>query len=97
MTKEDKINVLTIAINNISSGNDYGMCIAIKNACAELELCKGKSITELIDEFFPKLWAYKPVDYILFWFDLQEPGKLKRIAILNELITNLNKEKDEKV
>lgn len=93
MNKEDKINLLNAALMEIISGETPGMCIAIKNAYEKMGLGRGRTSKEIVDELFPELWDHKPDDFILFWFDLQEPGKQKRIAILNELITNLNKKK----
>ena len=88
MTNERKIEILEIA------KKDRGLNCATNGICTAIMRAMSKRSIEDTLESFPELLKYKPFGYDVFqlWLPLVEENIPKRIAIIDEMISELKQQ-----
>lgn len=94
LTRQQKIEVLKYAIDQIRCKRSRYMCIAIEEGYSTLEGCEYEDYSCAVERI-PELLAYKPLNTISMngWFKDDDEGRSKRISILSEILEKFQYEK----
>ena len=94
LTRQQKIEVLKYAIDQIRGKCSTYTCVAIEKGYSTLEGCRYEDCHCAVERI-PELLAYKPLNTISMngWFRNDEEGRNKRISILSEILKRFQYEK----
>lgn len=94
LTRQQKIEVIKYAIDQIRCRFSTYMCVVIEEGYSTLEGCEYEDCSCAVERI-PELLAYKPLNTISMsgWFRDDDEGRDKRISILSEILEELQYEK----